>query len=84
MQGLYCEVAPWMGAILHSLLTVFAPLEAIVHDVHVGACFDGISRLARPLRVLLLPRSIACPVPSVEFSEVTQDQISVNEGNVVK
>lgn len=84
MQGLWCEVAPWMRAILHSFLTVFAPLEAIVHDVHVCACFDGISRLARPLRVLLLPRSVACPVPSVEFSKVTQDQIPLNEVNVVR
>lgn len=68
VQGSWCEVAPCMRAILHGFLAVFAPLEAIVHDVHVGACFDGISRLARPLRVLLLPRSVACPVPSVEFN----------------
>jgi hypothetical protein len=48
-----------MRAVLHGLLTVFAPLEAIVHDVHIGPRFDGISRLSRRLEARFLPRPVA-------------------------
>lgn len=58
----WCGGVPGMGAVLHGFLTVFAPLEAIVHDVHIGARFDGVSGLSGSLGVLLLPWPVDVPV----------------------
>jgi len=57
-----------MRAVLHGFLAVFAPLESIIHDVHIGARFDGISRLPRPLGVLLLPWPVGDPVQKSNFN----------------
>jgi hypothetical protein len=60
-----------MRAILDGFLTVFAPLEAIIHDIDVGARFDGIPRLPRPLGALLLPGPVGDPDQRILFCQET-------------
>lgn len=59
-----------MGAVLHGLLAVLAPLEAIVHDVHIGARLDGVSGLSGSLGVFLLPWPVDVPVQKLNPTHI--------------
>jgi hypothetical protein len=63
---------PGMWTVLHCFLAVLAPLEAVVHDVHIGARFDGVSGLSGSLGVLLLPWPVDVPV---DFSHILSHYI---------
>jgi hypothetical protein len=70
MHGLI--LVPGMGAVFDGFLTILAPLEAVVHDIHIRSSLDGVPGLSHPLGSAFLP----WPVPGHNARTTQQINIS--------
>ena len=66
-------MVPWVRAVLHSFLAIFAPFEAIIHDIHFSAGFDSISWLSQSLGTPSFPWPISVetiPLYQYQFEHI--------------
>lgn len=66
-------MVPWVRAVLHSFLAIFAPFKAIIHDIHFSAGFDCISRLSQSLGTPSFPWPISAetiPLYQYQFEHI--------------